>query len=233
MGNMDSRLEIIKSNPYFEGLSSSEIEAIGELVFEKKYERDEMLLLEGEAATSLYFVVSGAVKIFKTSADGKEQILYIIRPQETFNEVPVLNGGVNPASAQAMTPLSIYGVSRDDMQVILHKYNQVALNIIQVMAKRLRHMISLVEDLSFRYVIGRVAKILLGYAGDQIAAGTRLTQRDMAAMAGTAREVVSRSLKKLEDDGIIDIDRNRIIIKDRQALKNMVEPAFETKVTDR
>jgi CRP/FNR family transcriptional regulator len=100
------------------------------------------------------------------------------------------------------------------------------------MARRLRRLISLVEDLSFRHVIGRVARILLDYAADA-ANGTRLTQRDMAAMAGTAREVVSRSLKTLEADGIINIDRHRITITNREALKKMVEPAFETKVTDR
>ena len=223
---MDSRLEILKTNPYFAGLNPEEIEAVAGFVFEKKYDRGEMLLLEGEAATALYFVVSGAVKIFKTSADGKEQILAIIRPPETFNEVPVLNGGINPASAQAMTQLTVYGIRSSDMQLILSKYSQTALNIIQVMAKRLRLMISLVEDLSFRHVIGRVARILLDYAGNGAVSGTRLTQRDMAAMAGTAREVVSRSLKTLEEDGIIYVDKHRIIIKDRQALEKMVAPSI-------
>ncbi|MFC1847134.1 Crp/Fnr family transcriptional regulator [Chloroflexota bacterium] len=229
---MDSKLEIIKSNPYFTGLGSVEYEAIGKLVFKKKYDRGEMLLLEGEEATALYFIVAGVVKIFKTSADGKEQILAVIRPPETFNEVPVFDGGLNPASAQAMTPLSVCGISRNNMQLILRDHCQVAVNIIQVMAQRLRRLISLVEDLSFRHVIGRVARILLDYAVDP-ANGSRLTQRDMAAMAGTAREVVSRSLKTLETEGIIKIDKHRITITDREALKKMVEPAFETKVTDR
>ena len=222
---MASKLELLKSSPYFSGLSSAELEAISKLVFEKKYDRGEMLLWESEEAIALYLIVAGAVKIFKTSADGKEQILAIIRPPETFNEVPVLNGGVNPASAQAMTPLTVYGIRSDDMQIILRKYSQVALNIIQVMANRLRHLISLVEDLSFRHVIGRVARILLDYAGDGTTAGTRLTQRDMAAMAGSAREVVSRSLKTLEEDGIINIDRHRIIITDRETLEKMVAPS--------
>ena len=223
---MDSRLEILKTNPYFAGLNPEEIEVVAGFVFEKKYDRGEMLLLEGEAATALYIVVSGAVKIFKTSADGKEQILAITRPLETFNEVPVLNGGINPTSAQAMTELTVYGIRSGDMQLILRKYSQTALNVIQVMAKRLRLMISLVEDLSFRHVIGRVARILLDYAGNGAVFGTRLTQRDMAAMAGTAREVVSRSLKTLEEDGIIYVDKHRILIKDRQALEKMVTPSI-------
>ena len=230
---MVSKLEILKSNPYFSGLSSTELEAISKLVFEKRHDLGEILLLEGKTAEVLYILASGAVKVFTTSAEGKEQILTIIRPGETFNEVPIFNGGLNPASAQAMVPVLIYGIRRNDLEVILRNYPQVALNVIKVMANRLRHLVSLVEDLSFRHVIGRVAKILLDNAGDGAAPVPRLTQRDMAAMAGTAREVVSRSLKTLEEDGFIKVDRNRIIITNRDALKKVVEPDLETKVTDR
>ena len=229
---MVSKLELLKSTPYFSGLSSTELESISKLVFEKSYERGEMLLLEGETAEALYFVASGAVKVFKTSAEGKEQILTIIRPGETFNEVPIFNGDLNPASAQAMVPVLLYGIRKNDLEVILRKYPQVALNVIKVMANRLRHLVSLVEDLSFRRVIGRVARILLENAGDGAVPRPRLTQRDMAAMAGTAREVVSRSLKTLEEDGVIRVGRHRIIITNRDVLKKIVEPSFETKVTD-
>ncbi len=223
---MVSRLELLKSSPYFSGLSSAELEEISRLVFEKRYDRDEIIVAEEEKAEALYFVASGAVKVLKTSADGKEQILAIIRPEETFNEVSVFNGGLNPASAQAMVPVVVYGIKRGDMEVILRAKPQVALNIIRVMAKRLRHLVSLVEELSFKRVISRVAGILLDYAGDGIASGTRLTQRDMAAMAGTAREVVGRSLKILAEDRAIRVDRHRIIITDRDALEKIAERSF-------
>lgn len=224
--NTVSKLELVKSSAYFSGLSSAELKAISELVFEKSYDRGEIFLVEGEAAGALYFVASGVVKVFKTSADGKEQILAVVCPGETFNEVPAFDGGLNPASAQAMAPLLLYGIRGNDMQRILYKYPKVAVNVIEVMAKRLRHLVSLVEDLSFRHVIGRVARILLEYAVDGAAPGQRLTQRDMAAMAGTAREVVSRSLKTLEGDGIIKLERHRIIVTDREALKKIIEPSF-------
>ena len=220
---MVSRLELLKFSPYFSGLSFAELGEISHLLFEKRYDRGEMLLWEGEEATALYFIVAGVVKIFKTSADGKEQILAIIRPPKTFNEVPVFNGGVNPASAQAMTPLNVCGISRDNMQLILRQYCQVSVNIIQAMAERLRHLISLVEDLSFRHVIGRVARILLEHAGDGTSPGPRLTQQEMAAMAGSAREVVGRSLKTLEDEKIIRLDHHRVVITDKGALREMVE----------
>ena len=223
---MVSRLELLESSPYFSGLSSAELEEINRLVFEKRYDRDEIIIAEEDKVGALYFVASGVVKVFKTSADGREQILAIIRPEETFNEVPVFNGGLNPASAQAMTSVIVYGINRGDVETILRTKPQVALNVIGVMAKRLRRLVSLVEELSFKSVISRVAKILLDYVGDGVASGTRLTQRDMAAMAGTAREVVGRSLKTLAEDGAIRIDRHRIIISDRDYLRKIAEQSL-------
>lgn len=223
---MVSRLELLKASPYFSGLSAAELEEINRFVFEKKYDRDEIIAAEAEKAGVLYFVASGAVKVFRTSADGKEQILAIIRPEESFNEVPVFNGGINPASAQAMTPVVVYGISRNDVETILRQKPQVALNVIRIMAARLRHLVSLVDELSFKRVISRVARILLDYAVDSAAPKIRLTQRDMAAMAGTAREVVGRSLKTLVDGGAISIDRHRIIVTDRDALEKVAEQPF-------
>jgi CRP/FNR family transcriptional regulator len=166
------------------------------------------------------------VKVFKTSADGKEQILIMVRPGESFNDVPMFNGGLNPASAQAMMPVLLYSIRKRELDAILKNHPQVALNVIRVMASRLRHLVSLVEDLSFKHVIGRVARILLEHAGDDQAPGPQLTQRDMAAMAGTAREVVSRSLKALEEEGVIRMERHRIMIINKDALKKVVNPSF-------
>jgi CRP/FNR family transcriptional regulator len=218
---MTIQLEYLKSIPYFSELSSAELDSIKELIFEKKAERGEVILFEGEPAQALFFVASGAVKAFKTSAEGKEQILNIVRPGESFNDVPIFDDGPNPTSAQAMGPVVLYGIRKDELKTILNDHPQVALNIIRVLAKRVRQLVSLVEDLSFRHVIGRVAKILL--AGDGTGTNPRLTQQEMAAMAGTVREVVARSLKALEDEGIIRLDRNRITVSDEAALKQMVE----------
>jgi len=92
-----------------------------------------------------------------------------------------------------------------------------------VLAGRARYLLSLVEDLSFKHVIGRIARILLEHAGDGKVAGERLTQHDMAAMAGTVREVVGRSLKALEQEGAIRFDRYRIVITNKEILKKIME----------
>jgi len=218
---MSVQAEFIKSIPYFSGLGQAELDSIRGVVFEKKADRGEMLLFEGEPAETLCFVVAGAVKVFKTSADGKEQILHIIRPGDSFNDVPVFSGGANLANAEAMGAVVLNMIKKSDLEVILRKYPQVALNIIQVLSQRVQHLVSMVEDLSFRNVTGRVAKILLEYAGDGAGEKPRLTQQEMAAMVGTAREMVGRSLKTLEGEGKIRLDHHRIVITNREALREM------------
>ena len=219
-------LEFLKKIPYFAGLGADVFEIIGGMIFEKPAERGEIVLYEGDPAEALFFVYSGAVKVFKTSAEGKEQILAIVRPGESFNDVSIFDDGPNAASAQTLAPVVLYELRKSDIEELLGSYPQVAANTVQVLAKRVRELVSLVEDLSFRHVIGRVARILLERAGDSAEPGPRLTQQDMAAMAGTAREVVGRSLKTLEDEGIIRLERNRVVIADKDALRGKVETAF-------
>ena len=216
---MSVHLDFIKTIPYFAGLSQAALDSLGKYIFEKRAERGEILLFEDEPAETLYFVVDGAVKVFKTSHDGKEQILQIIRPGESFNDVPVFSGDVNLTSAEAMGKVVLNVIKKSDLETVLREFPQVSLNVIHVLSQRVRQLVSLVEDLSFRQVTGRVAKMLLEYAGDGSSDRPRLTQQEMAAMIGTAREMVGRSLKSLEEDGVIKIDRHRIIVADIDALK--------------
>jgi len=221
LDNMAVQVEFLKSVAYFSGLSLAELESIRRLIFEKTVARGEIILLEGEPAKALYLVVSGVVKVFKTSADGKEQILYLIRPGESFGDVPVFGGGSNLASAEAMVPVVLYGIGKRDLEAVLRDYPPVARNTIQVLSQKVEHLVSLVEDLSFRHVTGRVAKILLEHAGDKNGQKQRLTQQEMAAMAGTAREMIGRSLKALEEEGTVRLERHRIVITDKEALREM------------
>jgi CRP/FNR family transcriptional regulator len=219
---MTVEAELLQSIPYFSGLSSTEIDSIGQLILEKKAERRDIILYEGEPAEAIYFVVSGVLKLFRTSAEGKEQILSILRPGDSFNEVAVFDGNPNPASVEAMLPVLLYELSKSDFNALLESNPRVSANTIKVLAEKVRNLVALIEDLSFRHVIGRVARILLEYA-DGEGPGPHLTQQDMAAMAGTAREVVGRSLKALEEGGAIKFNRHRIVIVDRKALREMVE----------
>jgi CRP/FNR family transcriptional regulator len=216
---MDVKIEFLQSIPYYSGLSPAELESIRRFTFETAAQKGEVVLLEGETSEKLYFVVSGVMKIFKTSANGKEQILQIVRPGESVNEVPIFDGGVNPVSAQAMTPVVLYSIKRSDLETAFREHPQIARNVIKVLAGRIRRLMALIEDLSFKPVVSRVAKILLEQVADETGPRPRLTQQEMAALAGTAREMVGRSLKTLEESQAIRLDRHRIIITNKQVLQ--------------
>lgn len=215
---MSVKVEFLNSIPYFSGLDLAEVESIKRFIFERTAEKDEFILREGEPAEALYFVVSGVMKVLKVSEEGKEHILRIVRPGESCNDVPVFDGGPNLATVQAMSPVSLYGISRSNMEIILREHPKVAHNAIRVLAERVRYFVSLVEDLSFKNVIGRVAKLLLEHARDKTEPGQKLTQQEMAAIVGTVREVVGRSLRELEERGIIRMDHHRIVILNKEAL---------------
>lgn len=200
---MTIELALLKHVLYFSGLSLDELEAVKEfIVLEKTAEKGEIFLFEGVWSDFLYFLISGMVKVYKTSAEGKEQILHIAPPGESLNDVSTFDGGSNAASMLAMTPVLLYGIKKSDLATLFQNHPQVALNAVKVLAGRVRRDSSLVEELSSGQVINRLAKMLLKYAGAQTDTGLRLTQQDMAAMVGTAREMVNRSLKVLEGKGI-------------------------------
>jgi len=212
----------LKSIPYFAVMNTAELEAIKSLFSEKTVQRGEVILLEGNLSDTLFFVAAGAVKVFKMSAQGKEQILSIARPGEALNDIPIFDSGSNPVSAQALGPVTIYGIKKEKLQTMMQQYPKIALNTSKVLAGRMRQLVALVEDLSFRHVLGRVTKILLEHAVDGAGINDHLTQQEMAAMAGTAREVVARSLKSLEEQGYIRLERHRIVITDKKSLEEIV-----------
>ena len=158
----------LKSIPYFSVMNPVELDAIKQSFSEKTVQRGEVIFREGEQSDTLFFVVAGAVKIFKTSAQGKEQILSIARPGEALNDIPVFDGGTNPMNAQTLGPVTLYSIKKDRLQNIMQQYPKVALNTSKVLAQRMRQLVTLVEDLSFRHVLGRVTKILLTHAGDGV-----------------------------------------------------------------
>ena len=213
--------DILSTIPHFTGLSTAEFEGVRRLIVERTVEKGQLVVMEGELSTAVYFIVSGAVKLFKTSSDGKEQIFCIACPCKSFNEVSVLDGGVNPFSAQAMGAITLYEMSKADFLAVIQRYQHVAYNVANVLSLQIRRLISLVEDFSFKNVTGRVSKILLDSVLKKTCDHPRLTQQEMAAMAGTSREVVGRSLKSLEDSGAIRFDHHKIIVQNRQKLEDI------------
>lgn len=207
--------------PMFAALGPNDLAHVAAIAVERSYDRGDIIILEGDRAGALHFVRSGLVKIFKTSPEGKEQMLRLIGPGNTFNDVPALDGGPNPASAAALEPSVVYAVGSAELRRLIVERPGVAEAAVRTLAAALRHLVALVEDLSFRHVTARVAKILLDQeaAAQQGQAPHRLTQQEMAAMAGTAREMVGRALKELEAAEAIEMRQGRAVVLDRERLR--------------
>jgi len=216
------RSVFLESNPYFFGLDNDKLEILGRLIAERSVKKNEIVCLAGEPANVLYFVVSGVIKLFNTSFEGKEQILNLVHPGQSFNDIAVFDGGVHPMSAQAITESVLYGIERNDLESLMSELPQFDRNVIRVIASQTRRYISLVEELSFKHVDGRLANILLEYGGDTASSCLpQLTHRDIAAMAGTAREVIGKTLRDFAHKGIISLDGRRIVITDVETLRDI------------
>ena len=213
--------ENLRQIPIFAALNESDLAHVAALTLERRYERGDVIMLEGEQEGALYYVHSGLVKVFKTSPGGKEQVLRLIAGGYTFNDVPALDGGPNPASAAAMEPSVVYLIRRAELQQLIRSNPDVAAAVVRTLASALRHLVALVENLSLRHVTARVAKLLLEQhtASGEGLRDHHLTQQEMAALAGTAREVVGRALKELEMAGAIEMRQGRAVVLNEERLR--------------
>lgn len=225
--------EALRQAPLFASLAPDDLAAVAAVTVERRYGRGDIIILAGAEGGGLYLVRHGLVKVYRTSEDGKEQTLRLIDAGTTFNDVPALDGGQNPASAMAMEPTVAYVTSGLQLRRLITERPGIAQAAVRTMALALRALVALVDDLSFRSVRARVAKILLEQeqasaraapsesTGDATPARHRLTQQEIAALAGTAREMVGRALKELEAAGAIHNEHGRITILSDELLRGL------------
>ncbi len=214
-----SSVAALETLPYFRALGDEKLHQLGSKLIERKYDRGEIVFLEGEPCEGLFIVRKGSVRIYKTSAEGREQVLHTMGPGGSFNEVAVFDGGPNPANASALEPASLWIVPRDVIIDLIRTRPDFALAVLEMQGSHLRHLVGLVEDLSLRQVSARLTRLLL-----QMASGKEpmMTQQEMASRLGTVREMVGRSLKQLEARGFITLDRGKIVILKREELEKLI-----------
>lgn len=217
--NLDERRALLRSCPYFQYLDEGLIDTLSRAVNEHSYLPGARIFTEGreEGAAALHIVGSGTARVFKLSAEGREQVLRLFHRGDTFADVAAFDGGPYPANADALEPTVVLRVPRRALLALMWEHPELAIGALQVMAGRLRHMTSLVEDLSLRRVMSRIARLLLS---DEHA---QLTQTQMAAMAGTAREIVNRSLHTLADRGVIELCAGAVIVLDADELARIAD----------
>jgi CRP-like cAMP-binding protein len=216
--NTVSGLDLLRQCPYFSSLDDRLLDTVLAVSLRRSYRSGEALFFEGDGDAALHIVESGTVRIFKMSLEGREQVLRLMRAGDSFADVPAFDGGPYPANADAQERSTVLVIPRQPLIQLMRDHPDIALGALATMASRLRHMTGLVEDLSLRRVMGRVANLLLGEQGD-----VQLSQSQMATMVGTAREMVNRSLNTLVDQKVIELQGQHILILDRDRLREIVE----------
>lgn len=214
------RNRLLQQIPLLADCSSEVRDALSRVMIARRVQSGETIFLEGDPVSGLFIVAEGIVKISRHSLSGREQILLLVKSGDSFNDVAALDGGPNPATATAHVDTLLYCIPRADLRRIAHEQPDLAWSLIESIAKRTRHLVNMVQDLSMRSVKGRVAHLLLEQADAAASNQIRqtLTQEDLASRLGTVRELIGRSLRSLEAEGLIEFDRSHITILDPQRL---------------
>ena len=205
----------------FAGLSDAETQALAQRAVERRFAPEEMLFWEGEACAGIFLIVEGSVKILKTSAGGREMMLALESAPTTVAELPLFDGGPYPASVRAVEPVKSLFINKADFQQVCRQYPDVALKILAVVGRRLRHLVGIVESITFGSVTQRLARLLLDSAKQ---AGSNefefpLTHAELASRLGTVREVVSRNLARFRAEGLVRMEGHQLRILNRAGLE--------------
>jgi CRP/FNR family transcriptional regulator len=218
--------QVLAKVQIFSGLTESELSFLAQRAATRSYSAGQSVFGEGESCSGLYVVESGHVRIFKSSANGREQVLSIDGPGSSIAELPVFDGGSYPASVTAIDEAKLLFVSKHDFQALCLAHPQVALKVLRVVGARLRRLVGIIEELSFTTVRHRLASFLLRLAqkeGKRSAAGVEITlpasNQELASHIGTVRELVSRNLSRLQAEGMLQIDGRTVTISDLKALE--------------
>jgi CRP/FNR family transcriptional regulator len=215
---------LLATIPYFQSVAPETLQIIARSAFSRAYRPGELVLLEGEPSAGLYIVQEGWLKVSKIALDGREQILQLLGSGDVFNAVGVFTEQTNPASVTALEHSRIWLVPRETILALLDTHPQFARIVIRDLAGRVLHLISLVEDLSLRTVEARMAKLLLENARHGVIQRQRwATQSEIASRLGTVPDVVSRTLRKLAERGLIEITRREIRITNQTGLEEIAK----------
>lgn len=222
--------ETLSKVAIFSGLTEAELSFLAQRTVPRRFSAGETVFGEAEACSGLYVVESGHVRIFKSSAGGREQVLSIEGPGSSVAELPVFDGGNYPASVSAIDNATLLFVSKQDFQALCLAHPQVALKVLRVVGARLRRLVGIIEELSFTTVRHRLAAFLVRLAktsGKRSTEGVEITlpttNQELASQIGTVRELVSRNLSRFQAEGMLKVDGRNVVIIDLKALEVELE----------
>jgi CRP/FNR family transcriptional regulator len=223
---MKKILDIISTIPLFNGLPDDQLEAIKKIAIEKQINKGEMVVSEGDEGKGFFVIAEGRVKVFKVSAEGKEQILHIFGPGQPFGEVPVFAGQRFPANAEAIEKARVLFLPRVAMVDLITANPSLALNMLAEMSRKLRLFAVQIENLSLKEMPARLASYLIHLAdeqGQEEVLTLKISKGQLASILGTIPETLSRIFAKLSGNELIRVEGKKITLLDRSGLEDLAE----------
>jgi CRP/FNR family transcriptional regulator len=218
--------ELLRQCPLFAGLKEEDLKRVRVIASLKRARKKQILFSDGEEAKGFYVMLSGKVKLFKISPEGKEQILHVVSAPDAFAEAALFLEGNYPAFAETLTECQLLFFPKRDFIHLIERNPRLSINIIVSLSHFLRKFASLIEELSLKEVSARVAKYLIDLSFKSAEEGRNprevdldLTKSQLASKLGTISETLSRSLAKMKAKKMIDVKKNRIYILNREALE--------------
>jgi CRP/FNR family cyclic AMP-dependent transcriptional regulator len=225
---MSSSSEFLKYVPIFSELPDSTIDTISEAGSRRYYKRETVVLLEEDAGSALFIIVEGKVKVSRTSTDGREVILSILADSDFFGEMAILDGQARSATVTAIEDTELFIIQRAQFLDLLQTHPEIAIALLQELTRRLRQADIKIKALSLKDAEGKVATVILQLADDlgKIKSGIveiekMPLQQDLANMAGTSRETISRTLHAFAKKELIEMDGTKLKILDYIKFKEL------------
>ena len=215
------KIDLLQSVSLFFDLSEKELGYIEEKMVTRRYENGNYIFLEDSEGEQCFFVAKGSVKVTRLSKDGREVILTMLNAGDFFGEMSLLDGESRSANVIALEETEVLTLNREDFLVVLHDYPTIAIQLVKEMAGRLRKSDRQIASLSLSDAEKRITMCIIRFADDQgvikngkVSIPKTPIQQDIANMAGTSRETVSRALSILEKENLIERNGRELIILD-------------------
>lgn len=224
-----SAVELLKSVPLFSDLGEAELERFSHVAVPRSFPAGTRVFHEGDSSDACYIVREGTFRVTREHSDGRAITLATLGPGEIFGELAMLDGDNRSASAEALTDGELLALPANDVRALLARHPEIALKLVAGLVRRLRAANVRLTKQSFQTVPSRVAGILAQLsreaqdgngAGEEVT--IRMNQTDLAQLAGTSRESVSRFLAELERAGVVRSGRGRVTILDPPKLRNYI-----------
>jgi CRP/FNR family transcriptional regulator, dissimilatory nitrate respiration regulator len=229
IGQVENAKRVLCNTPHFAELPFEIQNALASVAIPRHFAEGQVIFIEGEPADYLYILESGWVKASRMSPEGREQAMLVVKPGEIFGDVALFTDTPYPGTVVALEPTKAWAIGKSDILELIARYPELALAAIRSLGQRILYYIGLVEDLSLRNVEARLANTLLKNA--EQSKGHLLVRRrkwatfdTMANRLGTVRDVLSRALRSLEEDGLIRVEKHAIIILDSEGLAQRGTP---------